>query len=339
MKSILITLPSGKQIDLYKDKTGIGRNKTNTIVVSAKYVSGTHCALIKKGNSFFIEDLNSSNGTFINGKRIDKPTKLHNNDTISLGQKAVAFQFRRYSAVLKNAFEFVTKPRTIALAAVGLVLIIGILAYIVIIKDWGKIDVRKTLTRLQSTYGENFFTDDPEILSALDSMIRTQQQDPLYSDTLEKRVQYEDVIERIFSETNIQLDFSYIAWVESHYNPDAFNRHSGAGGMWQLMPDTARQYGLRVDRRVDERLDPEKSTRAAALYFKDLISIFGKDSFLLVLAAYNAGDYTVLYSLKQIKDPVKDRTFWYLYKNDLVPEETKQYVLKILALIVINNST
>ncbi|MBN1799609.1 MAG: transglycosylase SLT domain-containing protein [Spirochaetales bacterium] len=337
MKSILITLPSGKQIDIYKDKTVIGRNKTNTIVVSAKYVSGTHCALNKKGNSFFIEDLNSSNGTFINGKRIDKPTKLHNNDTISLGQKAVAFQFRSYSAALKNALEFVRKPRTIMLAAVGLVLVAGILAYIFIIKDWGKIDVRKALTRLQSAYGGNIFPDDPEILSALDSTISAQKQDPSYSETLEKRARYEDVIERIFSENNIQLDFSYIAWVESHYDPYAFNRRSGAGGMWQLMPATARQYGLRVDRSVDERLDPEKSTRAAALYFKDLISVFGKDSFLLVLAAYNAGDYTILYSLKQIKDPVKDRTFWYLYKNDLIPEETKQYVLKILALIILTH--
>ncbi len=338
MKALLVALPSGKQIALEKERVSIGRNKNNDIIATDSFVSASHCTLIKKGSSYFIEDPGSSNGTFINGNRIKGIKKLHNNDTISLGQKAVAYQFRRYGTVVKNVTGFVTKPRTIALGSIGLVLILGFLSYFFIIKDWGKVDISKALKSLQNTYGENIFPDDPEFICALDNMIMAMQQDRLFQDTLEKRAEYKDLIEQIFSENNILLDFSFIAWVESHYNPYAYNTRSGARGMWQLMPATARQYGLRVDRRVDERLDPEKSARAAALYFKDLISIFGKDSFLLVLAAYNAGDYTILYSLKQIQDPIKDRNFWYLYKNDLIPGETKQYVLKILALIIITES-
>ena len=103
------------------------------------------------------------------------------------------------------------------------------------------------------------------------------------------------------------------------------------------MPATAKQYGLQINEIVDERLDPLKCTQAAALYLKDLISIFGKQSFLLVLAAYNAGDGAILYSLKQIHDPTKDRNFWYLYKNNLIPEQTKQYVIKIVALIILKD--
>ncbi|RPJ04773.1 MAG: lytic transglycosylase domain-containing protein, partial [Spirochaetaceae bacterium] len=120
---------------------------------------------------------------------------------------------------------------------------------------------------------------------------------------------------------------------------DAYNRYSGAAGLWQLLPATARHYGIRVDRGLDQRFEPEASTKAASLYLKDLISIVGKESMLLVLAAYNAGDATIVFALKQIPDPVKDRNFWYLYKNNLIPEETRQYVLRILALILCYSST
>jgi pSer/pThr/pTyr-binding forkhead associated (FHA) protein len=338
MKALLVALPSGKQIALEKERITIGRSKKNDIVASDSYVSSTHCVLIKDGQSYFIQDLDSSNGTFINGTEIQGKKKLRNNDTVSLGQKAVAYQFRRYSTIVKNVTDFAGRPRSRMLIGAGLLLVLGLLVYFFVIKEWGKVDVRKALKSLQDIYGENIFPRDDEIISDLDHMLESVRREPSFRETYEKRAQYKDVIEQIFSKNNIQLDFSYIAWVESHYDPNAYNARSGARGMWQLMPDTARQYGLRVDRRLDERLDPEKSTEAAALYFKDLISIFGKDSFLLVLAAYNAGDYTILYSLKQIQDPVKDRNFWYLYKNDLIPQETKQYVLKILALIIIDDS-
>jgi pSer/pThr/pTyr-binding forkhead associated (FHA) protein len=338
MKAFLVALPSGKRIALEKERTVIGRGKKSDIVASNGHVSTTHCALLKDGQSYFIRDLDSSNGTFVNGAEIQGKKKLRNNDTISLGQKAVAYQFRRYSTIVKNVTEFAARPSNRLLVGAGLLLVAGFLFYFFIVRGWGKVDVRKVLKTLQNTYGENIFPRDDEIIMDLDHMIESIRGEPSFGETYEKRARYKDVIERVFSNNNIRLDFSYIAWVESHYDPLAYNARSGARGMWQLMPDTARQYGLRVDRQVDERLDPEKSTEAAALYFKDLISIFGKDSFLLVLAAYNAGDNTVLYSLKQIQDPVQDRTFWYLYKNNLIPQETKQYVLKILALIIINHS-
>jgi membrane-bound lytic murein transglycosylase D len=108
--------------------------------------------------------------------------------------------------------------------------------------------------------------------------------------------------------------------------------------MWQFMPHTARRYGLRVGGGVDERADPEKATRAAAAYFKDLIAIFGaRGSVLLCMAAYNAGEQRVINALKRIDDPVRDRDFWYLYRMGWLAQETNEYIPQVIALIIISD--
>jgi membrane-bound lytic murein transglycosylase D len=176
-------------------------------------------------------------------------------------------------------------------------------------------------------------------MSAVGKWIDKVKQDEALRPTLEWRMQYKDMIESTLKANNLSTDYELIVWAESLYDQKARNSRTGAAGMWQLLPSTARAYGLRVDRRVDERLNPVRATQAAALYLKDLVSIFGNDSFLLVLAAYNAGDNAVLYGLKQIEDPVRDRNFWYLYSHDLIPNETKAYVMKILALAAVEEET
>src|SRR5205814_566824 len=80
----------------------------------------------------------------------------------------------------------------------------------------------------------------------------------------------------------------YVAWTESVFGPAA-RSPAGAAGMWQFMPHNARRFQLRVDAAIDERLDPEKSTRAAARYLAMLLAEFGADSFMLALASYNSG--------------------------------------------------
>jgi hypothetical protein len=221
MKALLVALPSGKQIALEKERITIGRSKKNDIVSSDSHVSSTHCVLIKEGQGYFIRDLDSSNGTFINGTKIQGKKKLRNNDTVSLGQKAVAYQFRRYSTIVKSVTDFAGRPRSRMLMGAGLLLVLGLLVYFFIIRDWGKVDVRKALKNLQDTYGENIFPRDDEIISDLDHMIESVRREASFWETYEKRAQYKDLIEQIFSKNNIQLDFSYIAWVESHYDPHA----------------------------------------------------------------------------------------------------------------------
>jgi len=153
---------------------------------------------------------------------------------------------------------------------------------------------------------------------------------------MERRKQYFPMIRRVFTEKNIPLDLAYVSIVESGLDPQALS-HAGAKGLWQFMPKTARAYGLDVSAYRDERTDPEKSTYAAAAYFKDLIAIFGsKSSVMLCMAAYNAGENRIINALKRINDPVNNRDFWYLYRRKWLAEETNEYIPQILAMIIIS---
>ena len=118
--------------------------------------------------------------------------------------------------------------------------------------------------------------------------------------------------------------------VESAYDPFAINPHSGATGLWQMMPGTASGFGLRVDWWYDGRRDIAASTSAALDYIDYLGDFFDKQ-WLLAIAAYNAGEGTVRQAVKHNKRLGKPTDFWHL---DL-SHETKRYVPKILALATI----
>ncbi len=122
------------------------------------------------------------------------------------------------------------------------------------------------------------------------------------------------MILEVFKQKGLPEELVFTAMIESGFDPIAVSR-AGAKGLWQFMAPTARQYGLRVDRWLDERLDPEKSTVAAANYLKDLYTIFG--SWDLTQAAYN-------------------RDFWSLTNSRLLRDETKNYVPAIHAVTIIS---
>ncbi len=140
---------------------------------------------------------------------------------------------------------------------------------------------------------------------------------------------YLPMIMDIFKEKGLPEELVFTAMVESGFNPVAVS-HAGAKGLWQFMAPTARLYGLRVDRWMDERLDPEKSTVAAANYLRDLYTVFG--SWDLAQAAYNAGEVRV----QQAIQGSGTRDFWVLHRRSpYLLQETKNFVPAIHAATLI----
>ena len=139
---------------------------------------------------------------------------------------------------------------------------------------------------------------------------------------------YLPMILDVFRQKGLPEDLVFTVMIESGFNPVAVSQ-AGAKGLWQFMAPTARLYGLRVDGWLDERLDPEKSTVAAANYLRDLYTQFG--SWDLAQAAYNTGDGKI----QQVIDRTGSRDFWALRKSPLLPDETKNFVPAIHAATLI----
>lgn len=134
-----------------------------------------------------------------------------------------------------------------------------------------------------------------------------------------KAAEWFPVIEPILDAYGIPNDFKYIALVESGLRGGVSPK--GAAGYWQFMPGTARMYGLKVNKKVDERYNLKKSSIAAAKYIKELYEVF--DSWTLVAAAYNVGDG---HMKKQINRQKQDNYF-----KMKLNRETGAYVYKLIS--------
>ena len=136
------------------------------------------------------------------------------------------------------------------------------------------------------------------------------------------------LIEKLLPREGLPKELGYLALLESQFILDSTSRN-GAVGLWQFVPATARQYGLRIDSWVDERRDPVKSTRAAAAYLKDLHDYYGR--WFLATAAYNAGQGNVDKALRQSQ--AKD--FWSIKAKAQLSEETRNFVPKFIAIALV----
>jgi membrane-bound lytic murein transglycosylase D len=142
---------------------------------------------------------------------------------------------------------------------------------------------------------------------------------------------YHDMMVRILKQEGVPQDLIYLAQAESGFIPTAVSR-AGARGIWQFMGSRAKGYGLQRSPWVDERQDPEKSTRAAARHLKDLYAQFG--DWYLAMAAYNSGPGTVQAAVKR----TGYADFWELYRRNVLPKETRNYVPIILAVTIVTKN-
>ena len=181
-------------------------------------------------------------------------------------------------------------------------------------------------TNPQLTVGDMEFDTNPAIEQWMNYYAAT----PLGRSTLkigiERSNTYLEMARAEFRNAGVPEDLVWLAFVESVWNPRALSP-AAAGGIWQFIPSTASEYGLAVERGNDERADPYKQTRVAALYLRDLYTIFG--DWTLAMAAYNSGEPRVMGAI--VKNG--NANFWELYDKQLLPKETCHYIPKILATI------
>ena len=142
---------------------------------------------------------------------------------------------------------------------------------------------------------------------------------------------YRPAIVKALKDAGLPEELSWLPLIESGFKVRAFSR-ARALGMWQFIASTGYKFGLKRDRWIDERMDPEKSTRAAIAYLTELHHIFG--DWTTALAAYNCGEGAVLRQIKTQRVNYLDN-FWDLYKK--LPRETAFYVPKFLAVLHILN--
>ncbi len=144
--------------------------------------------------------------------------------------------------------------------------------------------------------------------------------------SLQRAGKYKAMIQQVLKEEGVPQDLIYLAVAESGFRPQALNRGSGAGGMWQFMPFGT--YGLAKTGWYDERFDPEKATRAYARDIKKTYQQLG--DWYLTMAAYNWGTGNVQRAVQRTGYV----DFWELYRRNNLPQQTKNYVPIILAVTI-----
>lgn len=194
--------------------------------------------------------------------------------------------------------------------------------------------VAKAKTELATTKSDLPLMVNDYVAAYINFFANTQKGHNTLLHSFQRSGRYRAMIQRIMAEEGVPQDLIYLAVAESGFNPRAIGprtRSGGrAGGMWQFMPHDP-SYGLAFNSYVDERFDPEKSTRAYARYMKYIYNQLG--DWYLAMAGYDWGTGRI----QQAVQKTGYADFWELYKRNNLPVETKNYVPEILAAIIIAN--
>lgn len=184
----------------------------------------------------------------------------------------------------------------------------------------------------EETYNEDSPPNVPNVINKVSSYIdffaTTNRGHSIFQEWLNQAGPYIPFIKDILREEGIPEDLALLPLIESGFNVNAKSPKQ-ATGMWQFMASTGAMYGLKVNKWVDERRDPIKSTRAAARHLKDLYNTFG--TWPLALASYNAGSGKV----KRALERTGSSDFWDIEDTKALKPETKNYVPKFMAALIL----
>ncbi len=145
---------------------------------------------------------------------------------------------------------------------------------------------------------------------------------------VERYYLYKSTVEKILKREGCPKELALLPIIESGYNGKAVSK-SRAVGYWQFIKETAKLYGLNINRYIDERRDIKKSTKAAAKYLRRLYTIF--KNWDLAIAAYNSGEGYLLRLIKR----TKTKNFWKLLSTGKLRKETAEFVPKFYAVLKI----
>ncbi|MEE4262462.1 MAG: LysM peptidoglycan-binding domain-containing protein [Desulfobacteraceae bacterium] len=164
------------------------------------------------------------------------------------------------------------------------------------------------------------------------NLFTTGREKRFFIESYQRSGRFRDEIVKSLKAAGLPEELSWLPLIESGYKANAYS-HARALGLWQFIPSTGYKFGLERNKFIDERMDPEKSTRAAIEYLKELHRIFG--DWATVLAAYNCGEGRVLKVIRSQNINYLDN-FWDLYER--LPRETARYVPRFLATLHILNN-
>ena len=182
-------------------------------------------------------------------------------------------------------------------------------------------------TRVQKRFAISYKESEPRIQQQIQKVIKNHS---FKEEIRIKAAPYFHIVVEEVEKRGLPSELALIPFVESSYNPSAVQPKTGAAGLWQIMSETGKWFGLQKEVGYDGRHDIHDSTRAALSHLSYLYKKFGHD-WLLAIAAYNCGEGTVLKAIKKNKKMGHKTDFWSLS----LPQETKLYVPKILALCAI----
>jgi membrane-bound lytic murein transglycosylase D len=169
-------------------------------------------------------------------------------------------------------------------------------------------------------------TINKHVQDEIDSFTIGRERD-FFADAYRRSGRHRVRIEAALKEAGLPVELAWLPLIESGFKVTALSP-ARALGLWQFIPSTGYRYNLNRDRYIDERLDPEKSTRGAIDYLKELHGMFG--DWATVLAAYNCGENRVLRTIQSQNINYLDN-FWDLYER--LPRETARYVPRFLATV------